>query len=192
MCDRIYAVIKGSAINNDGAAKVSYTAPSVTGQAEVIAQAQAIASFDPETITYIETHGTGTPLGDPIELRALEKVFRAGTNKENFCAIGSVKTNVSHLNTAAGVTSLIKTALALKHQQIPPSLHFEQPNPEIDFANSPFYVNTKLSAWQTNGIPRRAGVSSFGLGGTNAHVVLEEAPDEREQGAGSRIYRVWF
>ncbi|MBW4636667.1 MAG: acyltransferase domain-containing protein [Gloeocapsa sp. UFS-A4-WI-NPMV-4B04] len=174
--DRIYAVIKGSAINNDGAAKVSYTAPSVTGQAEVIAQAQAIASFDPETITYIETHGTGTPLGDPIEIRALEKVFRAGTNKQNFCAIGSVKTNVSHLNTAAGVTSLIKTALAFKHQQIPPSLHFEQPNPEIDFANSPFYVNTKLSAWQTNGIPRRAGVSSFGLGGTNAHVVLEEAP----------------
>lgn len=174
--DRIYAVIKGSAINNDGAAKVSYTAPSVTGQAEVIAQAQAIASFEPETITYIEAHGTGTPLGDPIELRALEKVFRASTNKQNFCAIGSVKTNVSHLNTAAGVTSLIKTALALKHQQIPPSLHFEQPNPEIDFANSPFYVNTKLSAWQTDKTPRRAGVSSFGLGGTNAHVVLEEAP----------------
>lgn len=183
--DRIYAVIKGSAINNDGAAKVSYTAPSVTGQAEVIAQAQAIAAFDPETITYIETHGTGTPLGDPIEIRALEKVFRAGTNKQNFCAIGSVKTNVSHLNTAAGVTSLIKTALALKYQQIPPSLHFEQPNPEIDFANSPFYVNTKLSAWQTDKTPRRAGVSSFGLGGTNAHVVLEEAP-QRVQGAGSR------
>jgi acyl transferase domain-containing protein/acyl carrier protein len=174
--DCIYAVIKGSAINNDGSEKVSFTAPSVTGQAEVIAEAQAIASFEPDTITYIETHGTGTALGDPIEIRALKKAFSAGTNKKGFCAIGSVKTNVSHLNTAAGVTSLIKTALALKHQQIPPSLYFEEPSPEIDFANSPFYVNTQLSAWQTNGIPRRAGVSSFGLGGTNAHVVLEEAP----------------
>ncbi|MFN6559097.1 MAG: beta-ketoacyl synthase N-terminal-like domain-containing protein [Nostoc sp. ChiSLP01] len=174
--DYIYGVIKGSAINNDGAVKVSYTAPSVAGQAEVIAQAQAIAGFDPDTITYIETHGTGTALGDPIEIRALEKVFRAQTSKKGFCAIGSVKPNVSHLNTAAGVTGLIKTVLALKHQQIPPSLYFEEPNPEIDFANSPFYVNTKLSAWQTNGTPRRAGVSSFGLGGTNAHVVLEEAP----------------
>lgn len=174
--DCIYAVIKGSAINNDGAVKVSYTAPSVTGQAEAIAEAQAIAGFDPETMTYIETHGTGTALGDPIEIWALEKVFRAGTSKKGFCAIGSVKTNVSHLNTAAGVTGLIKTVLALKHQQIPPSLHFEEPNSEIDFANSPFYVNTELSAWQTNGTPRRAGVSSFGIGGTNAHLVLEEAP----------------
>lgn len=163
--DYIYGVIKGSAINNDGAVKVSYTAPSAVGQAEVIAQAQAIASFDPDTITYIETHGTGTALGDPIEIRALDKVFRAGTSKKGFCAIGSVKPNVSHLNTAAGVTGLIKTALALKHQLIPPSLYFEEPNPEIDFANSPFYVNTQLSAWQTNGTPRRAGVSSFGLGG---------------------------
>ncbi|MCC5658366.1 acyltransferase domain-containing protein [Nostoc sp. XA010] len=186
--DYIYGVIKGSAINNDGAVKVSYTAPSVTGQAEVIAQAQAIASFDPDTITYIETHGTGTALGDPIEIRALDKVFRAGTSKKGFCAIGSVKPNVSHLNTAAGVTSLIKTALALKHQQIPPSLYFEEPSPEIDFANSPFYVNTQLSRWQTNGTPRRAGVSSFGLGGTNAHVVLEEAPVEEQgnRGAGEQ------
>jgi acyl transferase domain-containing protein/ubiquinone/menaquinone biosynthesis C-methylase UbiE/acyl carrier protein len=179
--DYIYGAIKGSAINNDGAMKVSYTAPSANGQAEAIAEAQAIASFDPETITYIETHGTGTALGDPIEFRALEKVFRAETDKKGYCAIGSVKTNISHLNTAAGVTSLIKTALALKQQKIPPSLHFEKPNPEIDFANSPFYVNTQLSAWQANGTPRRAGVSSFGLGGTNAHVVLEEAPI-RERG----------
>ncbi|MGJ5628673.1 beta-ketoacyl synthase N-terminal-like domain-containing protein [Nostoc sp. CALU 1950] len=186
--DYIYGVIKGSAINNDGAVKVSYTAPSVAGQAEVIAEAQAIASFDPDTITYIETHGTGTALGDPIEIRALDKVFRAGTSKKGFCAIGSVKPNVSHLNTAAGVTSLIKTALALKHQLIPPSLYFEEPNPEIDFANSPFYVNTQLSAWQTNGTPRRAGVSSFGLGGTNAHVVLEEAPggEQGSRGAGEQ------
>ena len=173
--DYIYGVIKGSAINNDGAVKVSYTAPSVAGQAEVIAEAQAIAGFDPETITYIEAHGTGTVLGDPIEIQALEKVFRAKTNRKGYCAIGSVKTNVSHLSTAAGVTSLIKTALALKHQQLPASLNFSEPNPEIDFANSPFYVNTQLSNWQTNGKPRRAGVSSFGLGGTNAHVVLEES-----------------
>ncbi|MEG4005587.1 type I polyketide synthase [Microcoleus sp. Pol11C1] len=175
--DRIYAVIKGSAINNDGSAKVSYTAPSVSGQAKVIAQAQAIAHFAPETITYIETHGTGTSLGDPIEIRALQEVFESQTKKKGFCAIGSVKTNVSHLNTAAGITGLIKTILALKHQKIPASLHFEKPNPEIDFSNSPFYVNTTLREWKTEGMPRRAGVSSFGIGGTNAHVVLEEAPN---------------
>lgn len=172
--DRIYAVIKGSAINNDGSAKVSYTAPSVSGQAKVIAQAQAIARFAPETITYIETHGTGTSLGDPIEIRALQEVFESQTKKKGFCAIGSVKTNVSHLNTAAGITGLIKTVLALKHQKIPASLHFEKPNPEIDFANSPFYVNTTLREWKADGMARRAGVSSFGIGGTNAHVVLEE------------------
>ncbi|MCG6136129.1 MAG: acyltransferase domain-containing protein [Nostoc sp. LLA-1] len=174
--DCIYAVIKGSAINNDGADKVSFTAPSVAGQAEVIAEAQAIAGFEPETFTYIETHGTGTALGDPIEIRALKKAFSTDKNHKGFCAIGSVKTNVSHLNVASGVTGLIKTVLALKHQQIPPTLHFQKPNPEIDFVNSPFYVNTQLCEWQTNGTPRRAGVSSFGLGGTNAHVVLEEAP----------------
>ena len=174
--DCIHAVIKGSAINNDGAAKVGYTAPSVGGQASAIAEAQALAGFSPETITYIETHGTGTTLGDPIEISALKKVFEAGTKKKGFCAIGSVKTNIGHLNVAAGVTSLIKTVMVLKHKLIPPSLHFEQANPEIDFANSPFYVNTKLSKWETNGILNRAGVSSFGVGGTNAHVILEEAP----------------
>jgi len=174
--DCINAVIKGSAINNDGFLKVSYTAPSVDGQAGTIAESQAIAGFNPETITYIETHGTGTALGDPIEIRALEKVFRASTQKKGFCSIGSVKTNVGHLNLAAGVTNLIKTVLALKHKMIPPTLHFENPNPKIDFANSPFYVNTKLSEWKTNGTPRRAGVSAFGLGGTNAHLTLEEAP----------------
>ncbi|MEH1851361.1 MAG: beta-ketoacyl synthase N-terminal-like domain-containing protein [Nostoc sp.] len=174
--DCIHAVIKGSAINNDGAAKVGYTAPSVGGQASVIAEAQAIAGFNPETITYIETHGTGTSLGDPIEISALKKVFTARTKNNGFCAIGSVKPNVGHPNIAAGVTSLIKTVMAVKHGLIPPSLHFEHPNPEIDFTNSPFYVNTKLSEWKTNGTPRRAGVSSFGIGGTNAHVLLEEAP----------------
>ena len=174
--DCIHAVIKSSAINNDGAAKVGYTAPSVGGQAKVIVEAQANAGFNPETITYIETHGTGTTLGDPIEISALKKTFEARTNKKGFCAIGSVKPNVGHLNIASGVTGLIKTVMALKHNLIPPSLHFEQPNPEIDFANSPFYVSTKLSEWKTNGTPRRAGVSSFGVGGTNAHVILEEAP----------------
>ena len=186
--DTIHAVIKGSAMNNDGSMKVGYTAPSVDGQAEVIAQALAMAEVDPETISYIEAHGTGTPLGDPIEIAALTKAFRASTQKKNFCAIGSVKTNIGHLDVAAGVTGLIKTVQALKHQSLPPSLHFETPNPKIDFANSPFYVNTKLVEWQKNGSPRRAGVSSFGIGGTNAHVVLEEAPVAKQgcRGAGER------
>lgn len=174
--DNIYAVIKGSAINNDGSGKVGYTAPSVNGQSQVIAEALALADVEPEAISYIETHGTGTVLGDPIEISALTNVFRESTDKKEFCAIGSVKTNIGHLDAAAGVTSLIKTALALKHKQIPPSLNFEQPNPEIDFANSPFYLNTKLTEWKTNHTPRCAGVSSLGIGGTNAHVVMEEAP----------------
>jgi acyl transferase domain-containing protein/acyl carrier protein len=174
--DCIYAAIKSSAINNDGSGKVGYTAPSVNGQADVIAEAQALAGIEAETISYIETHGSGTALGDPIEIAALTQVFRASTNKKGFCAIGSVKANIGHLDAAAGVTSLIKTVLALKHKQIPPSLNFNEPNPEIDFTNSPFYVNTTLSEWKANGFPRRAGVSSFGIGGTNAHVLLEEAP----------------
>jgi acyl transferase domain-containing protein len=173
--DCIRAVIKGSAINNDGALKVSYTAPRIDSQAKVIQTAQAIADIDPATITYIEAHGTGTALGDPIEIAALTQAFRSQTTNTGFCAIGSVKTNIGHLGVAAGVTGLIKTILALQHQKLPPSLHFQHPNPKIDFANSPFYVNTKLTDWQSN-TPRRAGVSSFGMGGTNAHVVLEEAP----------------
>src|SRR5260221_5725729 len=173
--DTVYAVIKGFALNNDAADKIGYTAPSVEGQAEVIATAQAMAGFAPETIGYVETHGTGTPLGDPIEIEGLAKAFRSGTAKKNFCAIGSVKSSVGHLDTAAGVTGLIKTALALHHKKIPPSLHFESPNPKIDFANSPFFVNAKLAEWKNGATPRRAGVSSFGIGGTNAHVVLEEA-----------------
>jgi acyl transferase domain-containing protein/acyl carrier protein len=189
--DYIHAVIKASAINNDGSLKVGYTAPSIDGQREVILEALAMAKVEPETINYIETHGTGTPLGDPIEIAALTQAFRTSTNKKGFCAIGSVKTNIGHLNTAAGVTGLIKTVLALKHKQIPPSLHFEKPNPQIDFANSPFYVNTKLSEWKTNGIPRRAGVSSFGIGGTNAHVVLEEAPVVETRDLASLHSRPW-
>lgn len=179
--DFIYATIAGSAINNDGSSKVGYTAPSVDGQAEAIAEAMMLADVEPETISYIEAHGTGTALGDPIEIAALSQVFRSTTERKGFCAIGSVKTNIGHLDAAAGVTGLIKTALALKHKLIPPSLNFEQPNPQIDFANSPFYVNTKLSEWQKAASPRRAGVSSLGMGGTNAHVILEEAPSLREQ-----------
>ncbi|MCG8366961.1 MAG: type I polyketide synthase, partial [Pseudanabaenales cyanobacterium] len=174
--DTIHAVIKGSAINNDGSDKVGYTAPSVNGQAAVIAEALAMGRSEAGTISYVEAHGTGTVLGDPIEIAALTEAFRATTNKKGFCAIGSVKTNIGHLDTAAGIAGLIKTVLALKHKQIPPSLHFETPNPKIDFANSPFYANAALSEWQTNGMPRRAGVSSFGIGGTNAHVILEAAP----------------
>jgi phthiocerol/phenolphthiocerol synthesis type-I polyketide synthase E len=174
--DVIHAVIRGSAINNDGFMKVGYTAPGVDGQAEVITEAIAVAGVEPDTIGYIEAHGTGTSLGDPIEIEALTRAFRDGTDAKGFCAIGAVKSNIGHLDTAAGVAGLIKTVLALKHKQIPPSLHYEQPNPAIDFANSPFYVNAQLADWPANGAPRRAGVSSFGLGGTNAHVVLEEAP----------------
>ncbi|MBE9228590.1 amino acid adenylation domain-containing protein [Phormidium sp. LEGE 05292] len=176
--DCIHAVIKGSAINNDGAAKVGYTAPSVEGQAAVISEALAIAQIDPSTVTYVETHGTATRLGDPIEIAALTQAFRQSTEKNSFCAIGSVKTNIGHIAEAAGIAGLIKTVLALKHKAIPPSLHFSQPNPNIDFANSPFYVNTTLSEWKANGTPRRAGVSAFGIGGTNCHVILEEAPSE--------------
>jgi acyl transferase domain-containing protein/acyl carrier protein len=178
--DCIHGIIRGSAINNDGGDKIGYTAPSIDGQAEVIAEAVALAGVEPETISYIETHGTGTVLGDPIEITALNQVFGG----ENKIALGSVKTNIGHLDAAAGITGLIKTVLALKHQQIPPSLHFQQPNPKIDFANSPFFVNTELQEWKTAGYPRRAGVSSFGIGGTNVHVVLEEF--KRQEAGGRR------
>jgi acyl transferase domain-containing protein len=174
--DTIHAVIKGAALNNDGSLKVGYTAPSVAGQAQVIAMAQAMAGVTPDTISYLEAHGTATLLGDPIEVAALKQVFGAKTEKKNFCGLGSVKSNVGHLASAAGVTGLIKTVLALEKMKLPPTLHFKTPNPQINFASSPFYVNDKLRDWNTNGNPRRAGVSSFGVGGTNAHVVLEEAP----------------
>ncbi|HVS52165.1 MAG TPA: amino acid adenylation domain-containing protein [Opitutaceae bacterium] len=174
--DRICAVIKGTAINNDGAVKIGYTAPSVDGQAECIALAQSDAGIAPETISYVEAHGTGTPLGDPIEIAGLTKAFGGPAGRAPFCAVGSVKSNIGHLDIAAGVAGLIKTVLALQHGEIPPSLHFEQPNPKIDFAQSPFFVNAALRAWPRGETPRRAGVSSFGIGGTNAHLVLEEAP----------------
>jgi len=174
--DPIYALIKGWSINNDGSAKASYAAPGLKGQAEVIARAQARAGINPQDITYVETHGTGTTVGDPVEIAALTKTFREKTEEKGFCAVGSVKSNVGHLDHAAGVAGLIKAVLALTHKMIPPSLHFEVPNPEINFENSPFYVNRKLAEWDTRRLPRRAGVSAFGIGGTNAHVVLEEAP----------------
>ncbi|MCP3138286.1 type I polyketide synthase [Pyxidicoccus xibeiensis] len=172
--DTIRAVLRGSAINNDAAGKMGFTAPSVEGQARVIETAQRAAGVVPESITFIEAHGTGTRLGDPIELAALTKAF--DTRQRHFCWIGSVKTNIGHTDAAAGVAGFIKTVLSLEHRKLPPSLNFEQPNPEVDFEHSPFRVNTELRAWDTGGLPRRAGVSSLGIGGTNAHVVLEEAP----------------
>jgi phthiocerol/phenolphthiocerol synthesis type-I polyketide synthase E len=174
--DTIHAVIRGAAINNDGADKAGYTAPSVDGQIEVIATAQALGGIQPREISYIETHGTGTPLGDPIEIAALTGAFRSSTRDVGFCRLGSLKANLGHLDAAAGVASLIKTLLALKHRTIPPLVNFTSPNPKLDLARTPFVASAERSPWASDGAPRRAGVSSFGIGGTNAHVVLEEAP----------------
>lgn len=174
--DHIWAVLKGSAVNNDGAAKAGYLAPSVDGQARAIAEAQAVAGVTADTVSYVECHGTGTFLGDPIEVSALTAAFRETTDATGYCRIGSVKTNIGHLDTAAGVASLIKAALALHHRQMPPSLGYEAPNPAIDFAKSPFTVNDQLTDWAAQSGPRRAGVNSLGVGGTNAHAVLQEAP----------------
>ena len=173
--DTIHAVIRGSAVNNDGSEKAGYTAPSVNGQADAVVEALANAGVDADSISYIEAHGSGTPVGDPIEIAALTKAFRTFTQRSEYCAIGSVKTNVGHLDAAAAVAGMIKTVLALKHRQLPPSLHFNEANPEIDFPSTPFFVNTQLREWTSDG-PRRAGVMSTGMGGTNAHIVLEEAP----------------
>ncbi|MEI4789436.1 SDR family NAD(P)-dependent oxidoreductase [Bacillus sp. FJAT-53060] len=172
--DHIYGVIKGSAYNNDGGRKVGYTAPSIEGQSEIIKKALNISRVEAESISYIEAHGTGTTLGDPVEIESLNKAFQ--TDKKQFCAIGSVKTNIGHLDSAAGIAGFIKTTLSLYHQTLPPSLHYKKPNPKIDFESSPFYVNTKPVPWTKVGHPLRAGVSSFGVGGTNVHLILEEAP----------------
>ena len=175
--DNVRAIMLASAINNDGSGKIGFTAPSIDGQAGAITTALALADVDPSTVGYVETHGTGTPLGDPIEIAALTAAFRTGTNLSQYCPIGSVKTNIGHLDTASGVAGFIKTTLILEKGEIPPSLHFKTPNPEIDFDNSPFFVNTVLQPWpRVKDRPRRAGVSSFGIGGTNAHAVLEEPP----------------
>lgn len=181
--DSIQAVIKGIATNNDGSVKVGYTAPGIEGQSQVIASAQSIAGVNPEDVSYVETHGTGTKLGDPIEFAALTRSFTSNTNKQylnkqNYCALGTLKPNVGHLDAAAGVGSVIKTTLALKHQLLPPTIHFNRPNPDINFTNSPFYINRELSHWPSDSEPRIAGVSAFGIGGTNAHIILQEAPKQ--------------
>jgi len=179
--DRIHAVILGSAVNNDGSLKVGYTAPSVEGQSGVIATALALAGVEPETLGYVEAHGTATPLGDPIEIVSLTQAF-GKIKKRRFCAIGSLKSNIGHLDAAAGVSGLIKAALCVERGLLPPSLHFQEPNPAIDFGGSPFYVQDRLTEWNAPEGPRRAAVSAFGIGGTNAHVVLEEAPEPAASG----------
>lgn len=185
--DHIYAVIRGSAINNDGASKVGYLAPSVDGQAEAMAEAYAVAGVSPDDISYVECHGTGTAMGDPIEVEALTQAFRTGTERTGYCRIGSVKTNIGHLDTAAGVASLIKTALALHNKQMPPSLHYTSPNPNVAMHETPFVVNDSLRDWPAARGPRVAAVNSLGVGGTNAHVVLSEAPEQEAPGTGRTL-----
>ncbi|MEW1653843.1 beta-ketoacyl synthase N-terminal-like domain-containing protein [Streptomyces sp. NPDC093707] len=174
--DQVHAVLLGSAVNNDGRRKAGYTAPGVDGQRDVIIEAQAAAGIDAGSIGYVEAHGTGTTLGDPLEVEALTAAFRTTTDRVGYCALGSVKTNIGHLDAAAGIAGLIKTVGAVRDGVIPASLHYQRPNPAIDFAGSPFYVNASTTPWPVSDSPRRAGVSSFGIGGTNAHVVLEAPP----------------
>jgi phthiocerol/phenolphthiocerol synthesis type-I polyketide synthase E len=188
--DNIRAVILGVGINNDGNDKVGYTAPGMRGQAAAIRAAHRSAGVEAESIGYVEAHGTGTILGDPIELSALTEVFRESTSRRGFCGIGSAKSNFGHLSCAAGVTGLIRTVLALENQAIPPTVHYAAPNPAIDLASSPFYVTTRLQRWDRNGTPRRAGISSFGVGGTNAHLIVEEAPARLER-TDKRMHQVF-
>ena len=177
--DQIHAVIRGSALNNDGSAKMNYAAPAAAGQAEAIAEAHAVAGVDASTVSYVETHGTGTPLGDPIEIEGLRQAFELSEEpRQGPCYLGSVKSNIGHLEAAAGIAGLIKTILCLKHRAIPATLHYTTPNPELHLERGPFVVRSEYGPWVWDGI-RRAGVSSFGVGGTNAHVVLEEAPQVR-------------
>jgi len=189
--DRVRALLVGSAVNNDGGARIGYTAPGTRGQSKVITEALAVAGVEPETVTYVEAHGTGTAMGDPIEVTALTEAYTAaGATGRGYCALGSLKSNIGHLGEAAGVAGLLKTVLALEHGEIPPSLHCARPSSRIDFASSPFFVNTELRPWRpAGGALRRAGVSSFGIGGTNAHAVLEEAPAARA-GSPSRPWQV--
>lgn len=175
--DRVLAVVRGSAANNDGSQKVGYLAPSASGQTRVITEALAVAGVDAADVSYIEAHGTGTLIGDPIEVAALTDAFRATTSATQYCAIGSLKSNIGHAGEAAGICSFIKTVMALQHRELPPSLHYDSPNPQIDFASSPFFVNASLRKWTTpDGRPRIAGATGLGAGGTNVHVLLEEAP----------------
>ncbi len=190
--DVVHAVIKGTAINNDGGNKLSYTAPGFDAQSQVITEALSVAGVDAETIGYVEAHGTGTPLGDPVEIRALTDAHRCFTQKVGYCAVGSVKTHIGHLDAAAGVAGLIKAVMALKTKTIPANADFEEENPEIDFANSPFYVPRKQAFWEQMEHPRRAAVSAFAVGGTNAHIVLEEAPERGQGGRARSHYPITF
>ena len=185
----MYGLVLGSAVNHDGRSS-GFTVPSGPSQQAVIGDALRAAGLAPRQVQYVECHGTGTALGDPIEVAALTRAFRASTEDRGFCALGSVKTNIGHLDAAAGVAGLIKAVLALRHRQIPPSLNFEQPNPRIEFASSPFFVASELTEWPAVNGPRRAGVSSFGIGGTNAHVVLEEAPQADGSTPGGRPWQL--
>ncbi len=188
--DHIRAVIRGSAVNNDGMDKIGFSAPSMSGQAAVIRDAQLGAGVDPSTITYVEAHGTGTPLGDPIEIAALTSAFRRGTQERAYCPIGSVKTNIGHVDAAAGAAGVIKTVLAMEHGLLPASLNFTSPNPKIDFESSPFFVTTELRHWPRDRGPRRAGVSALGFGGTNAHLILEEDTGQPTPAAAARPWQL--
>jgi polyketide synthase PksJ len=183
--DQVLAVVKGSGINNDGNRKIGLPSPSIEGQAEIISKVYHESGISPETIGYMEAHGTGTIMGDPVELEALKLAFN--TTKSQYCRIGSVKTNIGHLNIASGIAGFIKAVMALQHRLIPPSLHFTTPNPRFDFENSPFQVNTRLIPWESPETPRRIGISSFGIGGTNAHVILEEAPRAQPSSQGTTL-----
>ena len=185
--DHIHAIIKGTAINNDGATKVDYTAPSVESQSKAIDEALAVSGVDPRSISYVEAHGTGTAIGDPIEVAALTQAFRGYTEENQFCALGSVKSNIGHLDVAAGMAGLIKTILSLEHKMIPPTLHYAAPNPEIKFEQTPFFVNDTLREWHAPNGLRRAGISALGIGGTNAHIILEEAPPKNQERPTSEI-----
>ncbi|HEX7736848.1 MAG TPA: beta-ketoacyl synthase N-terminal-like domain-containing protein [Ktedonobacteraceae bacterium] len=189
--DYIHAIIKGTACNNDGSAKMGYTTPSVQGQAAVIKEALTVAQVAPETVGYIEAHGTGTPIGDPLEFTALCQVYGESAVRQGSCAIGSIKTNMGHLDAAAGIAGLLKTILSLEHGYLPAHLHFEAPHPQIDLASSPFYINNTSRVWPRGDGPRRAGVSSFGVGGTNAHILLEEAPAISTLGDGAKTLSAW-
>jgi len=175
--DAIYAVIKGSAVVNDGGQKMGFTAPSMLGEYRAISKAIENAGIDAASIGFVEGHGTGTPIGDPIEVQALTKAFRHSTQQNAYCALGSVKTNIGHMGIASGIAGFIKTVLALHHKTLPATLHFNEANPAIGFASTPFYVSNRTSEWKAGASPRRAGVNSLGIGGTNAHVILEEAPE---------------
>jgi polyketide synthase PksN len=188
--DHIYAVIKGGAVNQDGRS-IGISAPNPAAQEDVMVRAWKDANIEPETISYIEAHGTGTKLGDPIEIEGITRAFARYTGKKQFCAIGSVKSNMGHLDNSAGIAGLIKAALALKNKEIPPTLHFNRPNRKIPFHRSPVYVNDILRPWKTNGSPRRCGVSSFSFSGTNCHLVLEEAPEiDKKKGEGKGDWEI--